>query len=149
MRCPSCGHEEDRVIESRSIQGGTAVRRRRQCAQCGFRFTSYEKVEERPLMVIKRDKRREPFDRNKVFTGIQKAVEKRPVGVGTIDDITDEIEQSLNQKADNREVASTEIGNLVMEKLHALDQVAYVRFASVYRQFKDVNEFVKEIKELE
>lgn len=147
MKCPYCNHEEDKVLESRSSEGGTAIRRRRECLGCGARFTSYERVEERPLMVIKRDGRREEYSREKILSGILKACEKRPVSMDDIDKIVADIEKKIYSEA-GKEIESGKIGEYIMEVLEELDEVAYVRFASVYRQFQDVSEFLKEIKEL-
>ncbi|MFH1386725.1 MAG: transcriptional regulator NrdR [bacterium] len=147
MKCPFCDSIEDKVLESREIDDGSAVRRRRECSSCRGRFTSYERIEERPLLVIKRDGRREQFNRSKVVNGILHACEKRPVSIETIEAIVDEIEKELHKEA-GREVLSSKIGRLVMEKLQAVDKVAYIRFASVYRKFEDVSEFLKEVKEL-
>lgn len=147
MRCPFCGHDEDRVIDSRSTEEGTAIRRRRECLKCSGRFTSYERIEIHPLVVIKKDGRREPFDRQKIMSGIAKACQKRPISTQKIERIVHEIEKVLSDRM-KREVESSEIGELVMERLQALDQVAYVRFASVYRRFEDVSDFLKEVKGL-
>ncbi len=153
MKCPFCGKDDDKVLESRTVNEGEAVRRRRECNHCEKRFTSYERVEHRPLMVVKKDGRREPFNREKIMAGISRAVEKRPVSVDDIDDTVDRIEKrlyALNKEGSRsgKEVHSDDIGVIVMEELQNLDPVAYVRFASVYREFKDVKEFVKEIKGL-
>jgi transcriptional repressor NrdR len=145
MRCPYCGSRKDSVIDSRTARNGTSVRRRRKCTKCRKRFTTYEHVERIPLMVVKKDSRREPFDREKLMKGIMVACEKRPVSVKRIERIVDDIERYV-EKNHEREVASREIGELVMRGLHSLDEIAYVRFASVYRQFRDVNQFMKELK---
>ena len=145
MRCPFCSNNEDKVIDSRMSGEGVSVRRRRECLKCAKRFTTYEYVESAPLMVVKRDGTRKRFDREKIKAGIMKACEKRPVSMDKIDEIVDEIERGVQKKAD-KEVKSTDIGNMVMEKLYALDEVAYVRFASVYRRFKDVSHFMTELK---
>ena len=145
MRCPYCGNRKDSVIDSRVSKNASSVRRRRECLKCKRRFTTYEYVERIPLMVIKKDGRREPFDREKLMGGILKACEKRPVSIERIERLVDDIERKLEKKYD-QEVKSKEIGELVMNNLHELDEIAYVRFASVYRQFKDVNQFVREIK---
>lgn len=145
MRCPYCGNRKDSVIDSRVSKNASSVRRRRECLKCKRRFTTYEYVERIPLMVIKKDSRREPFDREKLMGGILKACEKRPVSVERIEKLVDGIERRLEKKYE-QEVKSKEIGELVMNNLHDIDEIAYVRFASVYRQFKDVNQFVKEIK---
>jgi transcriptional repressor NrdR len=147
MKCPYCQKTVNRVLDSRLSQNGKAVRRRRQCLKCKRRFTTYEYVEKTPLMVIKKDGRREPFGREKVLDGVVKACEKRPISMERLEKLVDFVEQSL-QRDFQREVKSKAIGELVMKKLHELDEVAYVRFASVYRQFKDVNQFMKEIKGL-
>lgn len=145
MKCPSCGYAETKVIDSRLVGEGASIRRRRECLKCERRFTTYEYIEEVPLMVIKRDGRRQPFDRKKIISGLVKACEKRPVSMDKMEEITSGIERVLQKKYD-REVNSKEIGELIMEKLAALDEVAYVRFASVYRQFRDVNQFMNELK---
>ena len=147
MKCPFCGHQEDKVVDSRASSDGRSIRRRRECLSCGKRFTTYEQVEEQPLMVIKKDGRREPFDRHKVLAGLVKACEKRPVSMDDLERLVDELERELSQQFE-REVPSKEIGERVMRRLHALDPVAYVRFASVYREFKDVEQFLRELKEL-
>jgi transcriptional repressor NrdR len=147
MRCVYCGSSEDKVIDSRSVQEDSVIRRRRQCLRCGKRFTTYEYIEELQLMVIKRDGRREPFDRKKILAGIIKACEKRPVSVEKMEEIGREVERQVLKKH-SREVDSTKVGELVMEKLKGIDDVAYVRFASVYRQFKDVEQFLTELKDL-
>jgi len=147
MKCPFCGHADDKVIDSRASSDGNAVRRRRECLKCGKRFTTYEVVEEMALLVVKKDGRRQPFDRKKVQAGIQKACEKRPVSSQKVEELVTQVEREIYRKFD-REVLSTDIGALVMDKLAALDEVANVRFASVYRQFKDVNKFMTELKDL-
>ncbi len=144
MRCPYCGSRKDSVIDSRRSKNGSSVRRRRQCLKCKKRFTTYEYVERVPFMVIKKDGRREAFDREKLLNGITVACEKRPISVKRIEKLVDDIERKL-QKHD-LEVASKEIGELVMRGLHEIDEIAYVRFASVYRQFRDVGQFMKELK---
>ncbi len=145
MKCPSCNHSETKVIDSRLSNEGSAVRRRRECLECQHRFTTYEFVEQVPLMVIKRDGRRQPFDRKRIIAGLLKACEKRPVSVDTIEEITNEVERYV-QKNFDREVQTQDIGEVGMEKLAHLDEVAYVRFASVYRQFRDINQFMSELK---
>jgi len=145
MKCPFCENLEDKVLESREIDDGKAIRRRRECEACRERFTSYERVEEKPLLVIKRDGRREQFSRDKITAGIMRACEKRPVSVDQVDQMIDEIEKEIHRE-EGREVMSSKIGELVMAKLHAADKIAYVRFASVYRKFEDISEFVKEVK---
>ncbi len=147
MKCPFCGQVEEKVVDSREARDGAAVRRRRECLSCGRRFTTYERIEEIQFMVVKKDGRREPFDRNKILSGLVKATQKRPVGVAELDKITDEVETRLTEKPD-REISSIEIGEMIVQRLYELDEVAYVRFASVYRQFKDVSEFVEEVKGL-
>jgi len=145
MRCSHCGYKEDKVVDSRATQQGSAIRRRRECLKCGKRFTTYEYIEEISLMAIKKDGRREPFDRKKILSGVMKACEKRPISIEKMEEIVIQVERAIQKKSD-REVASTRIGELVMEKLKCLDDVAYVRFASVYRQFKDVGQFMEELK---
>src|SRR3989338_724236 len=145
MRCPICHYKETKVIDSRLSNDGNSIRRRRECLKCQKRYTAYEYVEQVPLMVIKKDGRRQPFDRTKIIAGFVKACEKRPVSIDKIEEITGEIERSL-QKRFEREVDSAVIGEMIMEKLVVLDEVAYVRFASVYRQFRDVNQFMNELK---
>ncbi len=147
MKCPFCESPDTKVIDSRPTEEGHAIRRRRGCDKCGKRFTTYEKVEETILMVAKKDSRREVFDRSKVLNGIVKACEKRPVTMTQMDAMVDEIERTLNNLME-KEVDSNYIGELVMEELKKVDEVAYVRFASVYRQFTDVNTFIKEIEKL-
>jgi len=147
MKCPFCSYKEDKVVDSRATQEESAVRRRRECLRCGKRFTTYEYVEEVSLMVIKKDGRREPFDRKKILSGIIKACEKRPVGIEKMEEVLTQVERAVQKKSD-REVASSRIGELVMEKLKVIDDVAYVRFASVYRQFKDVGQFMLELKDI-
>ncbi len=145
MKCPACHYKETKVVDSRMNGDGTSIRRRRECLKCEKRFTTYEYVEHVPLMVVKRDGRRQPFDRTKIIAGFVKACEKRPVSIDKIEEITVEIEHAVQKKYD-REVDSRVIGEIIMEKLAALDEVAYVRFASVYRQFRDVNQFMNELK---
>jgi transcriptional repressor NrdR len=147
MKCPFCGSIEDKVIDSRTSKEGDAIRRRRECLKCAKRFTSYERVEDMIPMVVKKDGRREPFDRQKVLTGLKKACEKRPIGTVVLDGVTDSIEKKLVGLG-AKEVNSTWIGEEVMSALKELDKVAYVRFASVYRQFKDINELMNEVKTL-
>jgi transcriptional repressor NrdR len=149
MRCPHCGNFDDKVIESRTLANGEAIRRRRECNGCGYRFTSYERIEDKQFMVIKRDGRREPFDREKVERGVQRALEKRPISQMTIESLINEIEDSAAILGKvNHEIDTSVIGNLVLEKLGSLDKVAYIRFASVYRHFEDLDEFVREIQKL-
>ena len=147
MRCPFCGHEDSKVIDSRPTDEGVAIRRRRECIKCAQRFTTYEKVESLPIIVIKKDKNRELFSREKLLAGLTRACEKRPVETSTLDRLVDKIESDL-QNTLKREVSSKEIGEKVMEGLREIDEVAYVRFESVYRQFKDVTTFIKEINKL-
>lgn len=147
MRCPFCGADEDRVVDTRSSQEGRAVRRRRECEACGKRFTTYESVELFPRQVVKRDGRREPYDRQKLLIGIVTACTKRPVNIDTIEAIVERIEQRLEESG-RVEVESRWLGEQVMEELQEADEVAYVRFASVYRQFKDVTEFMEELRGL-
>ncbi len=147
MKCPYCGSLEEKVVDSREGKDGVVVRRRRQCQQCLRRFTTYERIEEIHFMVVKKDGRREPFDRHKILAGLLKATQKRPVSVAQLEKIVDEIEARLAEKVE-REMTAAEIGELIMERLHEIDEVAYVRFASVYRQFKDVSQFVEEVKGL-
>ena len=144
MKCPYCGNLEDKVVDSRSARENSSIRRRRECLKCARRFTTYEHIESSPLMVIKKDGRREPFERKKLLSGLIKACEKRAISMERLEGLVDEIEREL-QRNFEKEVASGEIGELVIKKLSTLDEVAYVRFASVYRQFKDVNQFMKEI----
>jgi len=145
MRCPFCSHSDGRVVDSRASKDGDSIRRRRECLKCGRRFTTYERIEEVAQMVIKKDGRRETFDRWKLKSGLLKAVEKRPVSLDQVDGMIDEIERELFNTTDH-EVTTTTVGEAVMKKLKKLDEVAYVRFASVYRQFKDLNEFMTELK---
>jgi transcriptional repressor NrdR len=147
MKCPICGHGQDKVVDSRSTKDDTAVRRRRECLGCGKRFTTYEYIENTPLMVIKKDGRREPFRRTKLKAGILRACEKRPISSATVDEMVDRIESVL-QRQMRSEVTSRDIGESVMKALSALDDVAYVRFASVYRHFKDISQFMEELKGL-
>ena len=147
MRCPYCKHDNDKVIDSRSANDGVMIRRRRECEACEKRYTTYERIEEIPLFVIKKDLRRELFERKKVLAGIHKACEKRPVALEDQDKIADDVEKMLREKYE-KEVSSSIIGEFVMQKLAKIDQVAYVRFASVYRDFQDVSHFMKELKVL-
>jgi transcriptional repressor NrdR len=147
MTCPFCGYREDKVIDSRESKEGESIRRRRQCLACERRFTTYERCDEVPYMVIKKDGRREKFDRQKVLNGLLRACEKRPVSIGKLAELVDEAESALGESAD-RELPTTLIGELIMERLKSLDKIAYVRFASVYRDFKDVGEFLSELKTL-
>ncbi|MBA2123644.1 transcriptional regulator NrdR [bacterium Unc6] len=146
MKCPFCNSIEDRVIDSRTSQDGESIRRRRECLKCEKRFTTYEQIENIPLMVIKKDGRREPFNRNKTIAGLIKACEKRPISTDKITQIVDRLERKLQRK-NGKEVNTKKIGEFLMKKLHTLDEVAYVRFASVYRQFRDATQFITETKD--
>lgn len=147
MKCPFCSHLKDKVVDSRESGAGDTIRRRRECLECGRRFTSYERIELVPVMVVKKDGQREAFDRAKLLVGLHRACEKRPIPVKEVHGIVDEIEQYLQENPD-REVEATVIGEMVMDRLRELDKVAYVRFASVYRQFEDVHEFMNELRGL-
>ena len=147
MKCPFCGYEESKVIDSRPTDEGERIRRRRECLECGKRFTTYEMIESLPIVVIKKDGSRETFDRQKLLTGMLRACEKRPVSIETLDRAISDIETVIQNSLD-REVSSDKIGEFVMEKLKEIDEVAYVRFASVYRQFKDINTFMNELNKL-
>lgn len=147
MKCPYCSHLEDRVIDSRPTDEGATIRRRRECLKCQKRFTTYEKVEYMPLIVIKKDKSRQPYNREKLLNGVLRACEKRPVSIHQIEELIDNVEAKIHNTLE-REVTSTVIGELVMEELRKLDEVAYVRFASVYRQFKDINTFMAELQKI-
>lgn len=147
MKCPYCRELENKVIDSRMTKEGNAVRRRRECISCNHRFTTYERVEEVPLVLIKKDGRRETFDRNKVLAGMQRACEKRDISMNTLEESVDELEREL-QEMGEKEIPSSVVGSRIMTILHELDDVAYVRFASVYREFKDINDFMSELKDL-
>ena len=147
MRCPFCEHDKDRVVDSRESRDGLSVRRRRECLKCTRRFTTYEHIDEIPYMVVKKGGQREPFDRNKLLRGIMKACEKRPVSPRQLEDLVDGIERTA-QDSPSREITSMRVGELVMERLRQIDKVAYVRFASVYLDFKSVHEFMQEISQL-
>ena len=147
MNCPFCGHLNDKVIDSRESKEGDAIRRRRQCLSCERRFTTYERIDEVPYMVIKKDGRREKFDRQKVLAGLLKACEKRPVSMGRLSELVDRVEAKVNDSAD-REISTIDIGEILMETLKNLDKIAYVRFASVYRDFQDEQAFFNELKNL-
>ena len=147
MKCPYCGYSESKVIDSRPAEEGTSIRRRRECLSCAKRFTTYETVESLPMVVIKKDGSRQSFDKQKVLGGMIRACEKRPVPLAELERIADEIEQDLQNSMD-REISTADIGERVMEKLRHVDQVAYVRFASVYRQFKDIDTFMAELNKL-
>lgn len=147
MRCPFCSHVEDKVVDSREARDGDAIRRRRECLKCGRRFTSYERIDEIPYMVVKKDGKREHFYRDKVLSGLLRASEKRPISTTQLEEIVDEVEKNVQDSLD-RELATTEVGKIIMRRLKALDKVAYVRFASVYLEFADVSEFMSELKAL-
>ncbi|MBW2185969.1 MAG: transcriptional repressor NrdR [Deltaproteobacteria bacterium] len=147
MKCPFCTCIDTRVVDSRLGKEGNNIRRRRECSECDRRFTTYERIEDTLPLVIKKDGRREPFDRQKIIGGMQRACEKRPVSIATIEKLVDQLELSF-QESPEREIPASRIGEIVMQELHELDEVAYVRFASVYRQFKDINEFMKELKDI-
>lgn len=147
MKCPFCNYSESKVIDSRPTDEGERIRRRRECLKCSKRFTTYEIIENVPIVVIKKDKSRETFDRNKLLSGLLRACEKRPVSIDTLEKIVDEIETLLQNSLD-REISSQRIGTYAMEKLKTVDEVAYVRFASVYRQFKDINSFMEELSKI-
>ncbi len=147
MKCPYCGHLGDKVVDSRESKEGEAIRRRRECLDCGRRFTSYERIDEIPYMVIKKDGSRERFERQKLIAGLLKACEKRPVSVAQVESIADRVEATLQERPE-KEIATVEIGQAVMDDLKRLDKVAYVRFASVYRHFRDIGEFMNELKDL-
>jgi transcriptional repressor NrdR len=147
MRCPYCAHLEDKVVDSRESKDGDSIRRRRECLGCARRFTSYERIDEIPFMVVKKDGKRESFDRNKVLAGLFRACEKRPISTFQLEEIADEVEKNVQDSLD-RELATTEVGKVIMRRLKVLDKVAYVRFASVYLEFADVSEFMNELKVL-
>ena len=147
MKCPYCGYQESKVVDSRHSDDSTSIRRRRECLSCQKRFTTYETVESLPMIVVKKDNSRQSFDRNKILNGMVRACEKRPVSMADLEMVADEIEQIVQNSLD-REVSTEHIGELVMERLKPLDEVAYVRFASVYRQFKDINSFMHELNKI-
>jgi transcriptional repressor NrdR len=147
MRCPYCDHIEDKVVDSRESKDGDSIRRRRECLNCGRRFTSYERIDEIPFMVVKKDGTRETFDRNKVMAGLLRAAEKRPVPVTKLEDIANEIEKNVQDSLE-RELPTSDVGKTIMRRLKSLDKVAYVRFASVYLEFEDVTAFMTELKDL-
>jgi transcriptional repressor NrdR len=147
VKCPYCGHLGDKVVDSRESKEGEVIRRRRECLGCGKRFTSYERIDEIPYMVVKKDGSRERFDRQKLVAGLLKACEKRPVSLAAVEVVADRVEAALQDRSD-KEIATADIGSFVMEELKKLDKVAYVRFASVYRHFRDINEFAEELKQL-
>src|ERR1700686_4744137 len=148
MKCPFCSHLHDKVVDSRESKEGDAIRRRRECLECERRFTTYERIDEVPYMVVKKDGRREKFDRQKVLGGLLKASEKRPVPMGRLAEIVDEVESRLSDSVE-REISTTEVGEMLMDRLRNLDKIAYVRFASVYRDFQDVEAFLNELKQLD
>ncbi|MBR5964856.1 MAG: transcriptional repressor NrdR [Treponema sp.] len=149
MRCPYCGSLDDRVIESRTMANGDNIRRRRECLSCGYRFTSYERIEEKPLMVIKRDGRRQPFDPQKLEKGIQRALEKRPVSTTMVENLVTEIEDlAVMQAKSSREISTSDLGELVLQRLNEIDKVAYIRFASVYKHFENLDEFINEVNKV-
>src|SRR5438270_10500334 len=147
MKCPFCGHANDKVVDSRESKEADSIRRRRECLKCEKRFTTYERIDEIPYMVVKKDGRREKFDRQKVMNGLLRACEKRPIGMARLAEIIDVVETKISENPE-RELSTTEIGEILMEKLSALDKIAYVRFASVYRDFQDVEAFFRELKEM-
>jgi transcriptional repressor NrdR len=147
MKCPYCNKENTRVIDSRPAEDGLSIRRRRECDECGKRFTTYEKIETIPLVVIKKDNTREPYDREKITSGVFRSCHKRPISVAQINELVDEVETAIYNR-EEKEIPSTVIGEMVMDKLRDMDPVAYVRFASVYREFKDVSTFMDELKKI-
>lgn len=147
MRCPFCSHIEDKVVDSREAKDGDSIRRRRECLDCGRRFTSYERIDEIPYMVVKKDGKRESFERNKILAGLLRACEKRPISTTQLEAIADQVEKVVQDTAD-RELGTSEIGKIIMRRLKSIDKVAYVRFASVYLEFEDVSEFMTELKDL-
>jgi transcriptional repressor NrdR len=147
MRCPFCGHLEDKVVDSREAKDGDAIRRRRECLECGRRFTSYERIDEIPYLVVKKDGRRETFDRGKILSGLMRACEKRPISMAQLEGIVDDAEKEVQESLD-RELSTSEVGKVIMRRLKSLDKVAYVRFASVYLEFEDVSAFMNELKAL-
>ena len=150
MRCPYCGSLDDKVIESRAMANGESIRRRRECLGCGYRFTSYERIEEKPFMVVKRDGRREPFEQAKLEKGISRALEKRPVSMRMVEQIVSEIEdKAVMSGKTSREISTAELGELVLQRLYEIDKVAYIRFASVYKHFENLDEFITEVKNIE
>lgn len=147
MKCPYCGNNEDKVIDSRAVKNGEAIRRRRECLLCKKRFTTYEGIEYKPIIVIKKDGRREEFSKEKIMNGIKIACQKRPISFNKINEIVEKIYHCLSMSSDS-EIASSDIGKMLMDELRKLDKIAYVRFASVYKEFKDMSEFVKEVKDI-
>ena len=149
MRCPYCGSLEDKVLESRTMVNGESIRRRRECLACGYRFTSYERIDEKPFMVVKRDGRRQPYDRTKLEKGLERALEKRPVSTSMVEQLSNDIEDmAIKHGKEAREITTSELGELVLEKLYEIDKVAYIRFASVYRHFENLDEFIKEVQNI-
>ena len=150
MRCPYCGSLDDKVIESRTMANGESIRRRRECIACGYRFTSYDRIEDKPFMVVKRDGRRQPFDHSKLAKGIERALEKRSVATATIENLVNEIEDEAIMKGKSaREITTSDLGELVLSHLYQLDKVAYIRFASAYKHFETLDEFITEVKNAE
>lgn len=150
MRCPYCGSLNDKVIESRTMANGESIRRRRECLDCNFRFTSYERIDEKPFMVVKRDGRRQPFEREKLEKGIERALEKRPFSTSMVEQITNDIEdQAVKKGKESREITTSELGEIVLSQLYSIDKVAYIRFASVYKHFENLEEFITEVKNVE
>ena len=150
MRCPYCGNLDDKVLESRTMINGESIRRRRECLACGYRFTSYERIDEKPFMVVKRDGRRQPFDIKKIAKGIERALEKRPVSTSMVEQLSNDIEDlAIKLGKEAREISTASLGELVLEKLSDIDAVAYIRFASVYRHFENLEEFITEVKNIE
>ena len=150
MRWPYCGNLDDKVLESRTMINGESIRRRRECLACGYRFTSYERIDEKPFMVVKRDGRRQPFDRAKLEKGIERALEKRPVSTSMVEQLSNDIEDlAIKLGKEAREISTSSLGELVLEKLSDIDAVAYIRFASVYRHFENLEEFITEVKNIE
>lgn len=150
MRCPYCGNTEDKVLESRTLVNCESIRRRRECLSCGYRFTSFERIDEKPFMVVKRDGRRQPFDRIKLEKGIERALEKRPFSTSMVEQISNDIEDlAIKHGKEEREIPTSQLGELVLEKLYTLDKVAYIRFASVYKHFNTLDEFINEVKNIE
>ncbi|NMB38289.1 MAG: transcriptional repressor NrdR [Firmicutes bacterium] len=147
MRCPFCHHKDSKVLDSRATEEGASIRRRRECTKCSRRFTTYERLDQVPFMIVKKDGRREAFSRDKILNGVLKACEKRPISPDQIEKMIDDIEKDVRNTTE-REITSNEVGEIVMERLKELDEVAYVRFASVYRQFKDINSFMSELQQL-
>ena len=150
MRCPNCGSLDDKVLESRAMVNGESIRRRRECLSCGYRFTSYERIDEKPFMVVKRDGRRQPFDKAKLEKGIERALEKRPFSQIQVEQLVTDIEDAaIRHGREDREIGTADLGEIVLQKLYEADKVAYIRFASVYKHFENIEEFLKEIKNIE